>query len=108
VQPNIARTGGLSAAWEIGNAAAGAGLQVAIHHWGTPIGLSASLHLALCLPDGSLPPLVEVDRSPNPLRCIALSAFSPPEKGMMMPPSDPGLGIIPDERLMTQFHVASI
>jgi len=98
VQFNVSRVGGVVAALDIAKAAAGK--QLAIHHWGTPVGLAASLHLACCLPIGSRI-LMEVDLSPNPLRGI----WDWPGNGTLRdsqiaPPSGSGLGIAPDiERL---------
>jgi D-galactarolactone cycloisomerase len=100
VQLNVGRVGGIDRAIEIFRWARTG--RVAIHHWGTPIGLAASLHLACCLPP-EWGVLMEVDLSPNPLR----SAFCWPENarphGRIAPPAGPGLGLDLDEATLSRF-----
>jgi len=103
VQPNVARVGGLVAALRIVRCAAASDTRVAFHHWGTPIGLAASLHLACCVPSDGAPPLVEVDCSPNPLREIVERTLPDPFCGTMSPPLGPGLGVTPCERALARY-----
>lgn len=100
VQLNVGRVGGIDRAIEISRLAGT--VRVAIHHWGTPIGLAASLHLACCLPP-ELGVLMEVDLSPNPLRSVVCWPENARPRGRIAPPCGPGLGLDPDEAALSRF-----
>lgn len=100
VQLNVGRVGGIDRAIELSRWAKS--VRVAIHHWGTPIGLAASLHLACCLPP-ELGVLVEVDLSPNPLRSVVRWPENARPHGRIAPPCGPGLGLDPDEAALSRF-----
>lgn len=102
VQFNLSRVGGFDTAMQIVHAAEDT--PIAIHHWGTPLGLAASLHLACCLPASSQV-IMEIDRSPNPLRAITEWPEDSLSHGRIAPPPGPGLGITPDPGILTQYSV---
>lgn len=102
-QPNVAGVGGLSAALAVARDAHTNGARVALHHWGTPVALAASLHLACCLPADAGEPLVEFDLTPNPLREIAAGQLTEPRSCALTVPEGPGLGVTPDEQAITRF-----
>lgn len=100
VQFNLSRVGGFADGLQIAGAAEGA--PIAIHHWGTPVGLAASLHVACCLRPSSKV-IMEVDRSPNPLRDIAAWPDDIVTDGRITPPPGPGLGIAPDPDILAYY-----
>ena len=96
LQPDIAKWGGFSGCWPVAQAIRAAGQRYCPHFLGGGIGLIASAHLlAAAGGDG----LLEVDVNPNPLR----DAFDPwrgsADRGSLILPDTPGLGItdLPDE-----------
>jgi D-galactarolactone cycloisomerase len=96
-QPNVGNVGGLAEALAVAQAAHANGLRVALHFWGTPVALAASLHLAACLPAGEDSPLVELDCTPNPLREILRESWMELLEGTLAVPEGPGLGLLVDE-----------
>lgn len=106
-QPNVGNVGGLREAHAVAHAANAKGLRVALHCWGTPVALAASLHLAACLPAAEEAPLVELDCTPNPLREILREPWMESRDGTLAVPEGPGLGFRPDEQAMMRFCKSS-
>jgi L-alanine-DL-glutamate epimerase and related enzymes of enolase superfamily len=106
-QPNVGNIGGLAEALAVAQAAHANGLRVALHFWGTPVALAASLHLAACLPAGEDSPLVELDCTPNPLREILREPWMELLEGTLAVPEGPGLGLRMDEQALIRFCKSS-
>lgn len=102
-QPNVGNVGGLAEALAVAQAAYANGLRVALHYWGTPVALAASLHLAACLPAGEDSPLVELDCTPNPLRESLSESWMEVLGGTLAVPAGPGLGLHLDEQALMRF-----
>ncbi|HXD33696.1 MAG TPA: mandelate racemase/muconate lactonizing enzyme family protein [Pyrinomonadaceae bacterium] len=102
-QPNVGNTGGLAEALAVSQAAHANGLRVALHYWGTPVALAASLHLAACLPEGEDSPLIELDCTPNPLRDILGGPWMELRDGTLAVPKGPGIGLRVDEQALMRF-----
>lgn len=97
-QPDVALAGGLSECRHIAYLASAFGIRCNPHAWGTCICLAATMHLLAAIPDYPprlLPevPLLEADRTPNPLRDDL--AFNPVriEDGYAYVPEQAGIGI---------------
>jgi len=105
VQPNVAACGGVAAACEVLRHAAQRGLRLAIHAWGTPIITAAALHVAAACADCGSSPIVEIDRTPNPLR--AVSRDFAVREGFIALPDGPGLGVEIDLAAVEEYRVRS-
>lgn len=101
LQPDVARTGGISEGRTIAAAAAERGLPVSLHTYGDGIALAASLHLAAVLDNGAV---MEFDCNENPLRSHLLQEPLEPDNGSMRPPDGPGLGVTLDPEALRRFH----
>jgi D-galactarolactone cycloisomerase len=113
-QPDLTNAGGLTEARRIANLASTFGLRCYPHVWGTGIALAAGLHLLASLPP--IPtcrtprpflqePVLEFDRTPNPLRDeVCAHQFSLVD-GAVAVPTGPGLGVEPDPAALARFRV---
>ena len=108
LQPDVAACGGISELKKIADMASAFGVRVNPHVWGTGVTLAASLHLLAVLPDnppGLFPrqPLLELDRSPHPVRdeVTSMPAISP--EGRVRVPEGPGLGVAVDRAALKRF-----
>lgn len=109
LQPDVAACGGLSEAKKIADMATAFGLRTNPHVWGTGIAMAASLQLLAVIPDNPpglfpLQPLLELDRSPHPVR-DALTPAVTLEGGTVSIPEAPGLGVAPDPDALAYFRV---
>jgi D-galactarolactone cycloisomerase len=102
VQPDIVNVGGISEMFKVGHMANAYGVQFNPHFWGTGISLSATLHVAACLP--SNPPsyvpepyvnqtVMEFDRTPHPIRENLTDPIFDQVESHITVPTSPGLGI---------------
>lgn len=103
-QPNVGNIGGFHEALRVLQLGVAAGIQIALHSWGTPLALAATVHLA-CSARGMSPPLVEFDCTPNPLRAIVKEPIPSPVQGFLAAPRGPGLGVSVDEKSLQSFCV---
>ncbi|MEE2657611.1 MAG: mandelate racemase/muconate lactonizing enzyme family protein [Candidatus Latescibacterota bacterium] len=113
-QPDVSMCGGITEMARIIAAANSTGVQVYPHVWGTPVMISASLHVASTIPNtptvhNPLPfcqePVMEFDRTPSAMREeICTTAFDQ-EDGFLSVPTGPGLGVEVDERALQHFAV---
>ncbi|MGZ5443431.1 MAG: mandelate racemase/muconate lactonizing enzyme family protein [Thermoanaerobaculia bacterium] len=101
-QPNVATCGGVRHTLAVLRRAIEAGVRPAIHAWGTPIMTAVSLHVAAASPR---PALVEIDRTPNPLRAIATDPAASVHDGMVELSRGPGLGIDVDRAAVNAYRV---
>jgi D-galactarolactone cycloisomerase len=113
-QPDVTNVGGLTEARRIAAMASTFGVQCFPHVWGTPIGLAAGLHLLAALPPmpscrTPLPflqePVLELDRTPNPLRDELSAHRFDLVDGAVAVPRGPGLGVEPDHAALERFRV---
>ena len=108
-QPDICAAGGLTEVKRIVALANTFGVNLIPHCWGTGIAFAAGLHLVSTLDvvPGRLrmpEPMLEMDRSENPLRDrLTVPRFEAVE-GMVPVPTDPGLGIDVDAGLLEEFR----
>lgn len=99
-QPDLCMAGGITETWKIAQLASLYGIRVYPHIWGTGIALAAALQLCAALPSS---PLVEFDRSENPLRDATTEWLEWSGQGTVAIPRGPGLGITVDERTFQKF-----
>jgi len=105
-QPDVCVCGGFSEFLKIYALSATFGVRVIPHAWGSGVALAAGLHAAAVIPSAPstyspVPfindPVIEFDRSPNPLRDdLLLEPFSM-KGGALSVPTGPGLGVTIDE-----------
>ena len=110
LQPDLAYCGGPTEALKIRAIASARGINVIPHAWGTMLNLAAALHFlaSTYLEPGRLEastPLLETDRTPNPMRdemyAVALEICD----GQVVVPSAPGLGVEPDRHALERFCI---
>ena len=110
LQPDVAACGGISELKKIADMASAFGVRVNPHVWGTGVTLAASLHLLAVLPDNppglfARPPLLELDRSPHPVRDALLVQPIEAVGGRVRVPDAPGLGITVDRAALKRFAI---
>lgn len=104
VQPDIAKWGGVSGTYEVGQLAKQRGVKCAIHYMGSGLGLAASIHtLAAIGSDGP----VELDANPNPLRTDLGELDLTVTDGKLSVPTGVGHGFTPDENAIKSLSIAS-
>lgn len=102
LQPDVTSAGGITSTRRVADTAAANGLRCIPHVFGTPIALAASLHVLATLPGD---PMLEFDRTPNPIR-KRLTANPITNDGNRVPiPEGPGLGIEVNTDTVTEFRV---
>ncbi|MCK1754153.1 mandelate racemase/muconate lactonizing enzyme family protein [Bradyrhizobium sp. 137] len=108
-QPDICAAGGLSECKKIADMAEAFGVRYNPHVWGTAIAIAASLHLLAVLPPHTrsspipLGPLLELDRTENPLRQAIVTEPIEHTRGIVPVPNAPGLGIEIDRKALVRF-----
>ena len=111
VQPDCCAAGGLTEALKIADLADAAHVRCIPHVWGTGIAVAAALQMLAMVapcPPGLVPrePLLELDRTYNPLR--EELNLTPPAVGTGMVftiPTAPGIGFEPDRRVLDSYRV---
>lgn len=110
-QPDLCAAGGLTEGMRIAALCHSFGVEVTPHCWGTGIAFAAGLHFTSTLdtlPGRLFPaePLLEMDRSENPLRDeLTFPRFSV-EQGRVTVPTTPGLGVDVDLDLLREMQAA--
>ena len=111
-QPDICASGGFSEWNKIYALASALGVWVIPHVWGSGVALAAALHVLAATPPfphthNPIPlqnePVIEFDRSPNPLRDRLLAEPIALVGGRVPVPQGPGLGITVDEAVLHEF-----
>ncbi len=110
VQPDCCAAGGLTEALKIADLADAAHVRCIPHVWGTGVAVAAALQMLAMIapcPPGLAPrePLLELDRTYNPLR--EELNLTPPEVGAGMVftiPTASGLGFEPDRRVLDRYR----
>ena len=109
-QPDLAYCGGPTEALKIRGIASSHGVNVVPHAWGTMLNLASATHFlasAYVEPGRAevSEPLLEVDRTPNPMRDAMYAQALEISDGVVMAPTTPGLGVEPDRTAMETFCV---
>jgi L-alanine-DL-glutamate epimerase-like enolase superfamily enzyme len=103
LQPDVAKTGGISEMREIVALIGERQLPWAPHYYGGALGAAATLHCFAALPGGLM---VEWDWNDNPLRDTLLVDGFDVRDGTVALPDRPGLGVEVDRRRLARFTVA--
>lgn len=103
LQPDVAKTGGISELRAIAALAAAHGRPWAPHYYGGAVGAAATLHGFAAAPGGLM---VEWDWNENPLRDDLLVEGFDVRDGTVALPAGPGLGVEVDRRRLSRFEVA--
>lgn len=109
-QPDLAYCGGPTEAVKIRTIASSLGINVIPHAWGTMLNLASATHLlaSTYVEPGRAevnPPLLETDRTQNPMRDEMYKTALEIAAGKVTVPTTPGLGVEPDMSAMLQFCV---
>lgn len=100
LQPDVARAGGVTEIRKIAELAAKQRLPISFHTWGDAIALAASVHLSAALQDCIV---MELDYTHNPLREELLREPLNFQRGFLIPPEKPGLGVDVDPQALERF-----
>lgn len=100
IQPDVARAGGITEIRKITALAAKHKVPVSFHTWGDGVALAASIHLSAALKDCIV---MELDYTYNPLREELLCDPFKVQKGYLIPPEKPGLGIELNQGALQRF-----
>jgi len=109
-QPDLAYCGGPSEALKIRAVASSLGVNVVPHCWGTMLNLAAATHFiaATYQEPGRAEdagPILEYDRTVNPLRDELFAAPIEIERAVARVPTAPGLGVTVDPSALATFRV---
>jgi D-galactarolactone cycloisomerase len=105
LQPDVARAGGITEIKKIAALAAHHHVPISFHTWGDAVALAASIHLSAIIPECTV---MELDCTYNPLRTQLLRQPLEVEKGFMIPPDKPGLGIELDTDALGRFAYSGV
>ena len=110
IQPDLAYCGGPTEALKIRAIASAKGVNVIPHAWGTMLNLAAALHFLATtyMEPGRLEaacPVLETDRTPNPMRDEMYSTALEIKDGKATVPTAPGLGVEPDREALQHFCI---
>lgn len=101
-QPDACRTGGITEALRVANAAAPLGIRIAPHTWSDAVALMANAHLVAAIGHGVT---VEVDQTGNPFIDELLTEPLAITDGLLRLPDAPGLGIDLDQTTLARYMV---
>ena len=112
VQPDIVICGGFSIMQRVQVLADANYVRLIPHCWGSALSFAASLHFLATIPDGApsitpTEPLLEYDRSENPLREHLLTQPLRHQGGYLPVPQGPGLGVEIDPEALARYRVAA-
>ncbi|HVG98841.1 MAG TPA: mandelate racemase/muconate lactonizing enzyme family protein [Chloroflexota bacterium] len=110
VQPDIVICGGFSMLQRVQSLADTARVRLVPHCWGTAIAFAATLQYLATVPDGApsltpTEPLLEYDRSDNPLREELLTRPLHREGSYLSVPPGDGLGVEVDPEALERFRI---
>jgi D-galactarolactone cycloisomerase len=110
IQPDLAYCGGPTEALKIRAVAAAKGVNVIPHAWGTMLNLATALHFiaSTYMEPGrreAVSPLLETDRTPNPMRDEMYAVPLEISNGSARVPTAPGLGVEPDREAIKRFCI---
>lgn len=102
IQPDLARSGGITEVRRIWAAAETRGVRLIPHSWASDILISATLHLLASIRDA---PYLEYNVMENPLRTqLLVDPITPGPDGTVAVPSGPGLGIELNEETVDRYR----
>lgn len=101
VQPDVTSAGGLTTTRRVTTLAESYGIQCVPHVFGSTIALAASLQLLATIPGD---PMLEFDRTPNPIREDLATDPITNNGNVVAIPDGPGLGIDIDEDVLAAFR----
>lgn len=109
-QPDLAYCGGPTEALKIRSLASSHGVNTLPHCWGTQLNLASATHFiaSMYVEPGRAEveePLLEADRTPNPMRDEMYETCIEFNNGSVKVPTVPGLGVAPDRNAMKSFCV---
>ena len=109
IQPDIIICGGFNMLQRVQTLADAHHLRLIPHCWGSAIAFAASLHYLATVPDGPptitpTEPMLEYDRSENPLRDALLTQNLKQEGGYLPVPQGPGLGVDVDPEQLERYR----
>ena len=101
VQPDVTSAGGITSTRRVATMADAANVQCLPHVFGSAVALAASLQVLATIPGD---PMLEFDRTPNPIReDLAVDPIT--NDGNAVPiPDAPGLGVEIDRDLLAEFR----
>jgi D-galactarolactone cycloisomerase len=107
-QPDLCGVGGFTEMRRVADLAALHGVRVVPHVWGTAVQIAASLQfVAALLPDpprrDPLPPVFELDRTPNPFRQAIATVPFEHDGGDLRIPDRPGIGVEIDRDVLAAY-----
>lgn len=114
VQPDICVAGGISEVMKISTLASARNIRTIPHVWGSGIAIAAALQVCSALPltpytHHAVPvqnePVIEFDRTRNPLRDDLLTRRVRVVDGAVVVPDGPGLGVEVDEEIVEKYRV---
>ena len=111
VQPDVTLAGGFTECKKIAALAQAWFIACVPHVWGSAVGLAAGLQLVASIPSypdyqWSDKPVLEVDRSPNPLREeLAQEPILQVNDGRVKIPQRVGIGVEIDERVLDKYRL---
>ncbi len=114
LQPDVVNVGGITEMQRVIALADALGVRVHPHVWGSPVMIAASLHLAATIPPAApahttrpfvQEPVMEFDRTPNPLREKLVREPFIQQDGYITVPDGPGLGITLVDSVLEQYCV---
>lgn len=100
LQPDVARVGGVTEMRRVAAMAKKNNIPVSFHTWGDAVALAASVHLSAAVQECIV---MELDYTYNPLREELLKEPVRFEKGFLIPPDKPGLGVDLDPAALQRF-----
>lgn len=114
LQPDVVNVGGITEMQRVIAMANALGIRVYPHVWGSPVMIAASLHLAAAIPPTSSAlevrpfvqePVMEFDRTPNPLREELAAEPFVQQEGYLAVPTEPGLGIAIQDAVLARYCI---
>jgi D-galactarolactone cycloisomerase len=101
VQPDVTSAGGITSTRRAVDAARSAGVQALPHVFGSAVALGASLQVLATVPGD---PMLEFDRTPNPIRDeLAVDPITN-DGNVVRIPDGPGIGVTPDPDVVDRFR----
>lgn len=103
VQPDVARSGGITHMKKIGDLAAAHGIPLLPHGYSTDIVVGASLHVIAATQNA---PLIEYCVEDSPLRWDVVAESLPAVDGYVEIPDQPGLGLSLDRDVLAEYQMS--
>jgi L-alanine-DL-glutamate epimerase-like enolase superfamily enzyme len=102
IQPDIARSGGITECRKIAALAQARGVPVIPHGWSTNVLVATNLHFIAATPNA---PWLEYCIADSPIRWETTHERLPMENGIVRVPEGPGLGVTLNEETIERYRV---